>query len=720
MTPPAFLRALLEAGPEPSYPLLPAANGNGETSVSGIFVVGEAAGTPLLKLGLNAGVELVDALKARGRLSATLPEDAVSLIVVGAGASGLGAAMRAHELGIRVRVLEAHELMHTVVRMMPGKHLLAEPSAVATKSSLWFEECTREQLLERWRAQITAAGLDVREQERVQGITREGELFSVTTSSGVHRAALVLLALGKSGEPRRLHVPGEEEHPTKLLHEVPPGAKFSGEDLLLVGGGDVACETALRLAGENRVTLLVRSDLSAAKKRNANAVQALAAEGRVALHLGAQLERFDARSATFKTQAGTQTIVNDRVFELIGADVPLGFFRQIGVRIEGAWDARRYAVALLLFCAVYSLYALKKYPETPYAWPFTLFIQEQGFRAAVGAAFDLAFLPFRWAFTAAAYEQMRATLWFQQGYLYSLAYTIVMGVFGYQALVRWTSKARDPRYQKLRYLSLISFQIVFFLAANVVAVQALSIQHAWRAWGLYQPWPLFFHTFHWWQKSDPRVVVWLFVGAGLLGTFVAIPLLSRNHGKRFCTWICGCGGLAETLGDRWRHLAPKGARSRAWEFQGFVVLLAALLVTLVSVGAYGTRADNAWAQAYGYIVDFWLVAVIPIALYPFFGGKVWCRYWCPLAAWNQILARWYGRLEIRSNDKCITCGECSKFCQVGVDVMAFARKADAFDNRNSSCIHCGICIDVCPMDVLSFGKNDRSKKTGRSLPVLPG
>ncbi|MHC4821922.1 MAG: 4Fe-4S binding protein [Planctomycetota bacterium] len=39
--------------------------------------------------------------------------------------------------------------------------------------------------------------------------------------------------------------------------------------------------------------------------------------------------------------------------------------------------------------------------------------------------------------------------------------------------------------------------------------------------------------------------------------------------------------------------------------------------------------------------------------------------------------------------------------------MAFAKSQQSFDNRNSACIQCGICIDVCPMDVLSFGQSDR-------------
>ena len=259
--------------------------------------------------------------------------------------------------------------------------------------------------------------------------------------------------------------------------------------------------------------------------------------------------------------------------------------------------------------------------------------------------------------------------------------------------------------------------MLFFLIVNIFAVQAMSVKYAWRAWGLYQPFPLFFNTFFWWYDGDPQWIVVTFVSAGIVGSLIAIPIASRNHGKRFCTWICGCGGLAETLGDRWRHLAPKGKRSRSWEFQGVVIFAASVIVGLVVVGMYETDGSNPWWFWYSYIVDFWLVAVIPIALYPFFGGKVWCRYWCPLAAYNGLLAKWYGKLKITSNDKCISCTQCSKYCQVGVDVMSFAKNQVAFDNKNSACIQCGICIDVCPMDVLAFSTDDQPPP--RQHPALP-
>ena len=704
--------------PEPSYPTLPACDDVGETSVPGLFVVGEAAGTPLLKLGINAGASLARHLKqtlpaGTTTTTTTTQTNDSDVIVIGAGAAGLACALQCQQDGLSVVVVEGRALAQTVVDMYRGKHLFAEPLNVKLDGPLWLEETDRETLLSRWQQQVKDSGVVVHQHEPVSDVQRDGERLRVTTTKQTLHARRVVLAVGKAGNPRKAGAVGEVEHASRIRHTLSDPQALQQQDVVVYGGGDVACEAALALMGHNRVTLITIDEaLTFPKKRNKDAVDAAVAAGTLRLLLKTKLEHIEADTVT----ASGQRIKADVVFEMIGAEPPIAFFKKLGLTLDGAWTSRRIATAVAVFVAVYALYALKKFPDQPYAWPFTSFIDQRSFAAVVGAAFKACFLPFSWLFSAEALADMQRTLWFQQGYLYSLAYTVAMIVFGRQALLRWTKTAKDPRYQRYRYASLLGFQVVFFVVANVIAVQGLSLQHAWRAWGLYQPWPLFFNTFHWWNDSDPRVIIYTFVGLGLIGTFVAIPVLSWKNGKRFCTWVCGCGGLAETLGDRWRHLAPKGKRSRAWEVQGLAVLVAAAVVTLISVGMYGTRADNPWALAYSYVVDFWLVAVIPIALYPFFGGKVWCRYWCPLAAWNQVLARWYGRLGIVSNDQCISCGQCSKQCQVGVDVMAFARQGERFDNANSSCIHCGICVDVCPVDVLSFSTVKVPAKKG--LPIV--
>ena len=722
----SFARSLVAAKkPEPSYPTLPAVSDTGESGVRGVYLVGEVAGTPLIKLGLNAGHEIIERLGPE--VAAERSEgaaDVLDFVIVGAGAAGLGAAAVAKARGYSAVTIEANHIAETVYTMTKGKVLLAEPDSVPVSSSMWFEECTKEELLEKWRAQIEEKQLDVREFERVTDIARKGDVLEVTTQKGTFKGRRVILAVGKAGNPRKAGVPGEIEHAPRIAHRLLDPDEFEGKRILIYGGGDVALEGALRLCDDNDVTLVtIDKEFVYPKKRNVDALKARQAEGKVNVQMDAWLKEIGADTVTFTTggrDGQPVTIANDFVFEMIGAELPTPFFEKVGIALENRWNAKRYLWLALVFGLVYSLYSIKSYGKGITGWPFDRLISPEAYDGALQAIFRVAFAPLSWLFSEGAVADMLADRGYQQGYLYSLLYTIVMTWFGYEALVRWRGIAKDKRYQTYRYISLMSLQIGFFGLVNIVAVQALSVKYAWRAWGLYQPFPLFFNTFFWWYDGDPRWIMYGFVGAGIFGTLVAIPIASRGHGKRFCSWVCGCGGLAETLGDRWRHLAPKGVRSRRWEFQGVLVLAASVIVGLVVIGMYETQGNNIWWHAYSYVVDFWLVAVIPIALYPFFGGKVWCRYWCPLAAYNGLLAKWYGRLEIRSNDKCISCTQCSRYCQVGVDVMAFAKNQQPFDNANSACIQCGICIDVCPMGVLGFTTEDftPSKDAPKQHPAL--
>ena len=701
--------------PEPSYPTLPQADKDGQSNIAGIYVVGELAGTPLVKLGLNAGHDLIHRLAPELQSGANDNSELYDVVIIGSGSSGFAATLACADLDLRYVTIEAAAFANTFVTMMKGKWLFAEPLDVENRSRVWFEECTKEDLLENWRETVKRENLDIRQQEKVTDIKGQVDRFEVVTDLGSYPARRIVLAMGKSGNPRKLGVPGEKEFADRIHHRLLDVDDFHHEHITIVGAGDVACEAAIALASDetNNVTLsAIDQEFTYPKKRNVDAVRALEQEGKLQVLLDSQVQQVKVDSVEIAVSGGpSEDLRCDTLFEMIGAELPLRFFDKVGIRLSNAWNLRRWVFLIGMFAVVYSVYALKSYGKGIAAWPYQGLITATSYDQTLLALFELVFTPFALLFSPEALADLRSDRGYQQGFLYSLLYTVVMLVFGYEALVRWRGKAKNGRYQTWRYVSLLSFQVVFFAIVNLIAVQAVSVKYAWRAWGLYQPFPLFFNSFFWWYPNDPQWIIWFFVGSGLVGTLVAIPILARNHGKRFCTWICGCGGLAETLGDRWRHLAPKGQRSRAWEFQATAVLLASVIVCLVVVGLYNTDGNNLWWMVYNYIVDFWLVAVIPIALYPIFGGKIWCRFWCPLAAYNQLLSKWYGKLKIVSNEKCITCAECSKFCQVGVDVMAFAKNQQAFDNRNSACIHCGICIDVCPMDVLAFDASPVNGKT---------
>ncbi len=566
----------------------------------------------------------------------------------------------------------------------------------------------------------------IREYETVENIQRKGDKdgFKVTTSKGEYLTRRVVLAIGMAGNPRKLGVAGEDEHAARISQNVADPDVFREQDLLVFGAGDVACEAAIALADrDNRITMVAPDkEFTFPKKRNIDGVMDRVASGKIDLHLGHVAEAICTDTVTIKSiESGeTKDFPAQHIFRCIGADLPLKFFERIGVRLEGQWHLKRWLILIVVFLVCYFIYGAK---SSPALWPFNLESSLFGGRSFGAWWQGLHIGEGTWAF------KLNGSFW------YSLAYCLAMTIFGMKAYYRWGVRY-DDSYQRKRFLSLITVQwVLAFLIPNVLmwwihgyyGSNAIlgSRDNWWHASGFEYAFPLFFWQFFW-------DVGWLYLVYGVVATLIIIPFTTIRHGKRYCTWFCGCGGLAETLGDPWRHLAPKGKVAERWEWMNFAVLVWAIVAivlvgTKIGFGKWVTGvafvAPNAEQHGqltasifngYKVFADIWLVGIIPVALYPIYGGKIWCRYWCPLAKWMQMTSKWFGTLQISSDEKCITCGECSRYCEVGIDVMSFAKNQQSFSNENTSCIHCGICVTVCPLDVLSFD-NDRQGTISRRL-----
>jgi NosR/NirI family transcriptional regulator, nitrous oxide reductase regulator len=445
---------------------------------------------------------------------------------------------------------------------------------------------------------------------------------------------------------------------------------------------------------------------------------------------------------------------------LAGSEFPGKFLKSLGLQLENEWNGswlRAAALTLAIFLGLWvfggkaSLSFVQQVPPWIGGLVFTtslLALFATGFRGDrfswLGVSFLACYTVYGvkingpggeyWPFDGWGYEffsvfHRPASFW------YTVLYTVLMTVFGIQALKRWGLDRRD-KFQVWRYVSLLSFQwIFFFLIPEFFFEWAIKYQwvgarlahdpkfaeQAWRSYGIVYAWPLFFYTF----LGDPSKI-WIVWGVVL--AFVILPIFVIWNGKRYCSWICGCGGLAETFGDRWRHLAPKGKTSQKWEHMNLAVLALAVMVTIALLASDAINWLHHPAQlgmdVYHTAADVWLVGILPVTLYPFLGGKIWCRYWCPLAKMMELFSRVWtkvgiSRYRIEANDKCIACTECSRNCLVGINVMNFALKQEPITNSNSSCIGCGICVTVCPMDVLSFGHGKPTTNLVGIKPMVP-
>src|ERR1700754_4844098 len=83
----------------------PEVNEHFESTVKGLYVVGDLSGAPVVKLAMAQGNDVAEHIASLADARSNNPE-VFDLIVVGAGASGLNCALVAQECGLRVMVLE--------------------------------------------------------------------------------------------------------------------------------------------------------------------------------------------------------------------------------------------------------------------------------------------------------------------------------------------------------------------------------------------------------------------------------------------------------------------------------------------------------------------------------------------------------------------------------------------------------------------------------------
>ena len=305
-----------------------------------------------------------------------------------------------------------------------------------------------------------------------------------------------------------------------------------------------------------------------------------------------------------------------------------------------------------------------------------------------------------------------ASQWFLYGFLYCTVMTVMA--------VRMYIKYRHNKYQILRTTSVLFFQIVFaFLIPEIL----VRFEKPW--YDFKNAFPLDYDFFFKWNIDELIasgglglfILIW-----GIVLTLVIVPVMVYFFGKRwYCSWVCGCGGLAETLGDPYRHLSDKSLK--AWKLERWLVhgvLVFALVMTGFTLYTYFSGAEGVLGirtqtiqDIYGFLIGSIFAGVIGTGFYPIFGNRVWCRFGCPLAAYLGIVQRFKSRFRITTNGgQCISCGNCSTYCEQGIDVRAYAQKGENI--VRSSCVGCGICSAVCPRGVL---KLENGPEKGRINPT---
>ncbi|RIJ47386.1 4Fe-4S dicluster domain-containing protein [Maribellus luteus] len=319
---------------------LPHVNQYFESNVKGIFIAGEMGGMGLIRNAVEQGRQAVNNLAKGIQHDSKADYD---LVVVGAGPAGISATLEARRLNLKTVTLEQDTLGGTVASFPRSKIVMTSPMDLPLHGKVKLFETQKTELLDLWQKVTADNGISIQENKKVDKIEARNGHFKVFCHDGEeYITQKVLLAIGRRGTPRKLNVPGEDL--PKVYYRLLEPEFISDKDVLVVGGGDSAVESALLLAPQNRVTLSYRKEtFSRLKPKNKQSLEEAISEKKLDVLLNSNVTSIGETDVSLQFEDGKALeMQNDLVYIFAGGELPTEFLKNAGIAIT-----RKFGEAIL-------------------------------------------------------------------------------------------------------------------------------------------------------------------------------------------------------------------------------------------------------------------------------------------------------------------------------------------------------------------------------------
>ncbi len=277
------------------------------------------------------------------------------VVIVGAGPSGLAAAIACRHHGLDYLVVEQGALVDAIARFPVNMVFFTTPELLeigGVPLTTPYDKPTRAEALNYYRKVTDTFQLQVALFEQVTAVERDtagGEpVFVVSTRSRsgaerVREARAVVLAMGYYGLPNLIGVPGEDlPHVTHFYREPHP---YYRQRVVVVGGKNSACEAALELFRTGaHVTLVHRGAAlgDSVKYWVRPDMENRIKDGSVAAHFNTRVVAITPRAVVVETGGVPHEIAADGVLLLTGYHADPEFLRGAGVDLDPDTLAPRY------------------------------------------------------------------------------------------------------------------------------------------------------------------------------------------------------------------------------------------------------------------------------------------------------------------------------------------------------------------------------------------
>ncbi|HEX4999533.1 MAG TPA: YpdA family putative bacillithiol disulfide reductase, partial [Terriglobia bacterium] len=265
--------------------------------------------------------------------------ETLDLVIVGAGPSGLAAAIEAAKQRLNYVVLEKGCVTNSIFHFPAHMVFFTTPELLEIGGLPLVcerEKPTRNEALKYYRRAVGAFDLAVRQYEGVDEIRQIGERrFEVRAAGNVYTTRNVALAIGYYDTPNKLGVPGEDL--PHVSHYYTEPHSFYNRDVVVIGGKNSAAEAALDLfrAGARVSLVHRRAELGSTLKYWVRPdIENRLKAGEITPYLNSTVQEITPTVVRVVQNGTEREIRADQVFALTGYFTTTRFFEQLGVEVN--------------------------------------------------------------------------------------------------------------------------------------------------------------------------------------------------------------------------------------------------------------------------------------------------------------------------------------------------------------------------------------------------
>lgn len=260
------------------------------------------------------------------------------LLIVGAGPAGLEAALQANKIGIKFLLidrLEAGSLIFNTMAQKKFYHSYGRNTGAPTGLLDFPDRLLGKELVERWKNQANT--LNYKPFTALLGMKKSDNLYECQLTNETISTEKIIIASGTHENPKHLDIPGEKDNP-KVFYSLDYGDIPIDEQIVVVGGGNTAIESALECALDNDVALIIRKGeiRDSVTEKNRKELEEEIEHGTITPYWNSNLTKVDDEELTIKTPGGEKNLPYSHLYIHIGFESPKAWLDELGIATDAS------------------------------------------------------------------------------------------------------------------------------------------------------------------------------------------------------------------------------------------------------------------------------------------------------------------------------------------------------------------------------------------------